>query len=108
MDSLTQPHTGASKEQGKKMGDRGRVFFEYRNTHTPLHHYLMSPTRLQEQPHRLSDNWSRRATRPKYSVTKRAVENTVGGEYMHVHRKRDNRHMRSNKLHRTHYRMKTG
>lgn len=63
------------------------------HTHTPLHHYLMSPTRLQEQPHRLSNNWSRREASLKCLVTKRAVESIVGGEDMHVHRKRDNRHM---------------
>ncbi len=53
----------------------------------------MSPTRLQKQPHRLSNNWSRREASLKYLVTKRAVQSVVGGEHMHVHRKRDNRHM---------------
>lgn len=54
----------------------------------------MSPTRLQEQPHRLSNNWSRRAAGVKYLVTKRAVENIVGGEHKHVKGKRNNKRMK--------------
>lgn len=49
-----------------------------RNTHT----HLCIITEQREQPHRLSSNWSRRAASLKYVVTKRAVENMVGGEHM--------------------------
>ena len=56
----------------------------------------MSPTRLQEQPHRPSNNWSRREASPKYLVTKRAVENKLGCEHMHVCRKRDMRGEKTN------------
>lgn len=88
VNSLARPHTGTGKEQERKMVGRGCVLCEKkRSTHiyTPLHHYLMSPTRLQEQPHQLSGNWSRRDSSLKYLVTKRAVENIVGGEHTHMY-----------------------
>lgn len=81
MNSLTRLHTGERKEQRKKTRS-GKCVFANRGRHTcaPLHHYLTSPTRLQELPHRLSNNWSRRQVSLKYLVTKGAVENIVGGE----------------------------
>lgn len=85
LNSLTQLHTGASKETEKELGSREYLWIKATHTYTPLQHYLMSPTRLQEQPHSLINNWSRREASLKYLVTKRAVENIVSGEHACIH-----------------------
>ena len=83
MNPLTPPQTGASKEQRKKMGDS--VANEGTRSYT---HLCIITSRLPQgsrrQPHRLSNNWSRRVASLKYLVTKRAVENIVGGEHIHM------------------------
>ena len=83
MNPLTPPQTGASKEQRKKMGDS--VAIEGTRSYT---HLCIITSRLPQgsrrQPHRLSNNWSRRVASLKYLVTKRAVENIVGGEHIHM------------------------
>lgn len=70
-------------KQGIRNWGAGSVYLWIKETqaYTPLHHYLMSPTRLQEQPQTQSNNWSRREASLKYLMTKGAVENIVGGEH---------------------------
>lgn len=85
LNSLTQLQTGPSMEIGTL--EQGVCICEYRKTpaYTPLHHYLMSPTRLQEQPNSLCNSSSRKEASLKHLMTKRAVENIVGGEYTYMY-----------------------